>query len=52
MYSLIHQGYAASGGEFDPKEIKPIPEETKIAALALDAALQETIGRLNRGTIN
>jgi hypothetical protein len=22
MYSLIHQGYAASGGEFDPKEIK------------------------------
>jgi hypothetical protein len=22
MYSLIQQGYAASGGEFDPKEIQ------------------------------
>jgi hypothetical protein len=22
MYSLIHQGYAASGGEFDPEEIQ------------------------------
>jgi integrase len=36
----------------DDYYIKPIPEETKIAALALDSALQETIGRLNRGTIN
>jgi hypothetical protein len=22
MYSLIHQGYAASGGKLDPKEIE------------------------------
>ena len=32
----------------DAHYIKPIPEETKIAALALDNALQETIGRLGR----
>jgi integrase len=30
----------------DAHYIKPIPEETKIAALALDATLRETIGRL------
>lgn len=30
----------------DAHYIKPIPEETKIAALALDSALRETIGRL------
>jgi integrase len=30
----------------DAHYIKPIPEETKIAALALDSTLRETIGRL------
>jgi integrase len=32
----------------DAHYIKPIPEETKIAALALDSTLRETIGRLGR----
>jgi hypothetical protein len=32
----------------DAHYIKPIPEETQIAALALDNALRETIGRLGR----
>ena len=31
----------------DAHYIKPIPEETKIAALALDSTLRETIGRLD-----
>jgi len=30
----------------DAHYIKPIPEETKVAALALDSTLRETIGRL------
>src|SRR3954469_20474553 len=30
----------------DAHYIKPIPEETKIAALALDSTIRETIGRL------
>jgi len=32
----------------DAHYVKPIPEETKIAALALDDALRETIGRLQQ----
>jgi integrase len=32
----------------DAHYIKPLPEETRIAALALDSALAETIGRLRR----
>jgi hypothetical protein len=30
----------------DAHYIKPLPEETKVAALALDATLRETVGRL------
>jgi hypothetical protein len=32
----------------DAHYIKPLPEETRVAALALDSALSETIGRLGR----
>ncbi|HEV2114791.1 MAG TPA: hypothetical protein VGR48_02120, partial [Terriglobales bacterium] len=30
----------------DAHYIKPLPEETKVAALALDSAIRETMGRL------
>lgn len=35
----------------DAHYIKPLPEETKIAALALDSTLRETIGRLSRKAV-
>jgi hypothetical protein len=36
----------------DAHYIKPIPEATKIAALALDSTLRETLGRLGRQAVS
>jgi hypothetical protein len=55
MYSLIHQGYAASGGEFDPEEIQEnrtwstthrIGSEDKTAMSAMRLIVEPNKGRL------
>jgi hypothetical protein len=41
MYSLIHQGYAASDGEFDPEEIKTRFRLLVIFALSTQSVFQD-----------